>query len=116
MGPRTRSILAAARGPIRSSSPADASWIGRRVLRRDALFGQDSTTNAEDFHASRNASVDRDLQERFADLVHGAAVADGAAEVQLELVHTVQRGEDTQVVEAALLVAQPFAAPDAAPA
>ena len=71
---------------------------------------------AERLDAGRDAGVDRDLDQRVAQLVEGAAVAERTPEVGLELLGPVQRGEEAEVVEAALAVGQRRAAPHPAPA
>src|SRR5690606_19991450 len=50
------------------------------------------------------------------DLFGGAAVTNSPAYVDFQLVRTVQRGQQAEVVEAALLVAETFASPDTSPA
>ena len=74
---------------------------------------------ASTLRAARKAEttgVDHHLHERLAQLAERAAVAERTAEVQLELLHAPERGEDREVVETALAVVELRSAPDAAPA
>ena len=60
--------------------------IGRGWVGRDALGVEHLAAEPERLDAGRDAGVDRDLDQRVAQLVERGAVADRALEVGLELV------------------------------
>ena len=88
----------------------------RHRLGRDALGLQHLAGQPEGLDAGRDPGVDGDLEQGVPELVQRAAVAQRAAEVGHELLGPVERGEETEVVEAALAVGQRRATPHAAPA
>ena len=70
----------------------------------------------EGLDTCRHSGVDGDLDQRVAQLVERAPVAQRAAEVRLELLRPVQSGEQAEVVEAALAIGQARPSPHCAPA
>src|SRR4029079_4980477 len=72
--------------------------------------------DAERLHRRGHAAVDRRLEQHLLDLLWCAAVANRAAHVDAQLVRAVERGQHSQVDEAALLAAEAGARPDGAPA
>src|SRR5215470_12399969 len=82
-----------------SSSDRDRSWDSRGV---DALVGEHLAGRSEGRDAGRDTRVDHDLDQRLAQLAERAAVAQGASEMQTELLHAAERREDREVVQAAL--------------
>jgi hypothetical protein len=79
-------------------------------------FGEGFTGQAETVHRRGYAAINADLEQDFANLFTAQAIAQGAANVQLELVGPVERGNHGQVYHAALFERQALAAPDMAPA
>jgi len=67
-------------------------------------------------HACRNASVDRELDQRVLNLVLGTPVVQRAADVQLELRSAVESPEHRQVQQAAITPGERLAAPARTPA
>src|ERR1700732_4691383 len=65
-----------------NSSDASSGFALVEYFPRDAKRGD----------ASRHSTVDRDLKQRLFQLLEGASVFQGAAEMQLELLGTSQRG------------------------
>ena len=86
------------------------------LRRRSWLLGENLPGEPEGLDAGGHAGVDRDLDQGLLQLLHGAAVAHRATEVQLEFLAAVQRGEQAQVVEASLPIRQRVTRPDRAPA
>ena len=87
----------------RQAEGASCSASTRRAMRNASMPGGD-------------AGVDRDLRQRLAQLVDRDPVAQRAAAVGLELRGAVERRQQAEVLEAALLVAQRRPRPDLAPA
>src|SRR6266550_6501735 len=70
----------------------------------------------ERIDAGRDAGIDRDLHEDFADLVLGQPVGQRAADVQLQLVRPVEDRDHRQIEHRALLAREARTAPARAPA
>ena len=105
--------------PMVIAQAAAVGNVGHRLVARRwrHAFGVEHLAGQpECLDTRRHAGVHHHLDQRVAQFVECAAVAQRTAEVQLELVRAVERGEDAQVVEAALLIGERAAAPHAAPA
>src|SRR4029453_9333074 len=85
-------------------------------LLEDALLLKDFPRDAERFDTRRDTGIDRDLNERVADFLRGAAVAERAPNMKLEFGAAVQRGDHPEIVQAALLIGQNGPRPHLAPA
>jgi hypothetical protein len=78
--------------------------------------GQDLFRNAETLDTGRDPAVDGNMNEDGSQLVPAPAIADRTAEMQLPLVHAVERRNHAEVQQTALPVVQAFVTPGGAPA
>src|SRR5687768_16993585 len=92
-------------------SASSAFSAAMELLGLDHLAGM-----AECLDACGRAAVDRHLHQGLADLVQRAAIGQRAFEMKLELVPLPGRGQDAQIVHAALPVGEVRLSPDLAPA
>src|SRR6516162_10406484 len=80
------------------------------------VLGEDFARVTKSGDRGRHAGIDRDLHEHLANFFLGHAVAQRAADMQLELVFAVERRQHGEVEHAAGLVRQSVTAPYRAPA
>src|SRR5258705_7136395 len=86
------------------------------ALFEDPFLLQHLARDAERLDPCGYPRIDRDLDQRVANLLRRTAIANRAAHVQLEFGRAIQRRDDAQVVQAALVVGEDLARPHLAPA